>query len=309
VLDSRAIDGDTESLARDLLDGFPDICLRAGLDGVLAELELDDARFLSDLTARLGNKAEFDARGPRNAKPRQAAECLIAALGLTLIDPPDRTLTLTGELRAEVLAALASAVGVELAVPQIREAIIATARGLCEERHLKVFDKIAGQLDERGMRAPPQPKLPLDAVQAVQRVLADARASVVGRAATAAIDRAKQVIAGSSAEAADRIDQPITHRATPRDVAVRRVSDPRAFKAPEAVVQSLFESLTELAELAWNVPVQTARPYAVTQTFAVGDVLDHPKFGRGTVKSAAVQRIEVEFAEGTHTLVHARPGK
>ena len=39
VLDSRAIDCDSETLARDLLAGFYDFCLRWGLDRVLAELE------------------------------------------------------------------------------------------------------------------------------------------------------------------------------------------------------------------------------------------------------------------------------
>jgi hypothetical protein len=34
-------------------------------------------------------------------------------------------------------------------------------------------------------------------------------------------------------------------------------------------------------------------------------VLDHPKFGRGSVVSTAAQRIEVEFADGKRALVHA----
>lgn len=309
MLEHRAISGDNESFARDLLGGFSDVCTRAGLDGVLAEVDLEDPRFVTDLATRLGNKAEFDARGPRNAKPGQLADCLIAALSLTLFDPPDRSISLAGELRAEVMAAISGAVEAELAVPQFREAVIATARGGCEERYAKAFDKISSGLDERGLRAPSPPKMPLDAVQAVQRLLAEARATVVARAANTAIDRAKQVIARVSTEAADRIDQPITHRLTPREVAIARVSDARASKAPESVVHSLLDSLTDLAGLAWRLATQSARPYSAAHTFAVGDVLEHPKFGRGTVKSADLQRIEVEFAEDTYTLVHARGAK
>jgi len=320
VLDSRGAGGDSETLARDLLAGFFDVCMRAGLDGVLVELEQtfapldltdgaslsEDPRLRPELAARLGNKADFDPRGSRTAQPRQLADCLIAVLSLTLSDPPDRTITLSGELRGDVIAALASVINVELAVPQIRDTIIATGRGLCEERHHKVFDRISAQLDERGMRAPPQPKPPLDAVQAVQRALSEARKLVIERAARAAIDRAKPVLARISAEAAERIDLPITHRLTPRDVAVQRVSNAQAFRAPEAVVQSLLESLTELSQLAWLLPQQEARPYAASETFAVGQLVDHPKFGRGTVKTVAVQRIEVEFSDGMVTLVHAR---
>jgi len=48
-------------------------------------------------------------------------------------------------------------------------------------------------------------------------------------------------------------------------------------------------------------------PYAASRTFAVGDVIDHPKFGRGTVVSRLAQRIDVEFADGVHTLAHVAP--
>jgi hypothetical protein len=47
--------------------------------------------------------------------------------------------------------------------------------------------------------------------------------------------------------------------------------------------------------------------YSATRTFAVGDVISHPKFGQGTVVSRLAQRIDVEFADGKHTLVHVAP--
>jgi hypothetical protein len=142
-----------------------------------------------------------------------------------------------------------------------------------------------------------QPKVPLDAVQAVQPVLYAARNAVVGGAASAAIDRAKQVIKRSDADAAARIDLPITHRLTPREVAVARACDDRVPKQPAAVVQSLLESLTELAGLAWRAPDRPVRPYVARQT----------KFGRGSVIARQAQRIEVEFADGRRTLVHTPP--
>jgi len=320
VLERRAIGADTEAFARDLLAGFFDVCMRTGLDGVLAELAqalapldisdgaalAEDSRLRTALADKLGTKADFDPGGPRNAKPRQLADCLVAVLSLSLTDGPDRTVTFSNEVRAEVLAALAGPVDAELAVPQIRETIIAKGRELCEPRHHGPFDKITAQLDETGMRMMRQPKVPLDAVQAVQQVLFDARNAVIARAANAAIDRAQQVLARIDPEAAARIDQPITLRLTPREVAIRRACDARVPKVPAAIVQSLIDSLSELAHLAWRAVEQPVRPYAASQTFVVGDLLEHPKFGRGSVLSAAAQRIEVEFSEGKFTLVHAR---
>lgn len=137
----------------------------------------------------------------------------------------------------------------------------------------------------------------------------DARNGLIDRVARTAIDRAKAVIAHVDADAAARIDQPITHRLTPRDVAILRAADTRVPKTPTAVVESLLDSLTELSRLAWRAPERPVRPYAPTQTFAVGDLIDHPKFGRGSVISCMAQRIEVEFADGKHTLIHVRPSK
>jgi len=316
VIERRGAAADNDALARDLLAGFYELCMRVGLDGVLVELGVaevatlsDEPRFREPLVARLGNKTEFDARGPRNAKPKALADCLIAVLELTAADPADRTLTMTDALRGEVTRALAGVIDAELEPSALRAAIISTARAGCEEQHLKSFDKIAGQLDERGMRAPQQLRLPLDAVAAVQRLLAEARMTVVAKAANTAIDRAKHVLAAASPDAAARIDQAITHHLTPRAVAIQRLHDSRVPKAPGPIAQSVFDTLSELVSLAWPAAAQNVRPYAVSTTYAVGDVLEHPKFGIGTVKAIAIQRIDVEFPEGSFTLVHARGAK
>jgi hypothetical protein len=322
LLDSRKPASENTALARELLAGFFDICMRAGLDRVLVELEhafppldISERSALHDhptlvpaLAARL-ETYDLDGGGPRNARPGQLVDGIAATLGLTFTDEGGETITLDDKVRADVAIALGSAVDVELAVPQLRTTIIANARELCEPRHLAAFDKIAAELDERGMRVMKQPKVPLDAVQAVQRHLNDARSALVERVVRTAIDRAQAVIARADTDIAARIDQPITHRLTPRDVAILRATDPRVIKTPATIVELLLVSLAELLRFAWRAPERPVRPYAVSQTFGVGDLVDHPKFGRGTVTSCNTQRIEVEFADGTHTLIHARPSK
>jgi hypothetical protein len=311
ILDTKAIETDPDALARELMVEFHEICLRYGLDGVLDQLGLaDDPSALerpelrTALAAKLGTKAEFDPRGPRNAKPRQLADCLIATLGLTLTDTVAQPITL--ELRADVVAAMTAVIEPGLAVPKLRDDIIAHARARCEPRHLGAFDKLVAQLDERGMKVVRQPKIPLEAVQAIQPLLAGARHAVIGGAAAIAIDRAKQVIARASAEAAARLDQPITLRLTPRAVAIERAVDPRVSKLPATVVHVLIEALAELCSLQWRTVERPVRDYAASQTFAVGDLLQHPKFGRGSVSAVSTQKIDVEFPEGKVTLVHAR---
>jgi hypothetical protein len=48
-----------------------------------------------------------------------------------------------------------------------------------------------------------------------------------------------------------------------------------------------------------------ARPYAQGQAYAVGDALEHSKFGRGVVARVACGKITVEFGSGTRVLAHA----
>ena len=143
LLDSRKVGTKLETLARDLLAGFHDLCLRSGLDRVLVELgqafpalDVSDRSGLSDhetlfpaLVAQLG-AIDIDGGGPRNAKPPQLADCVVKALGLTLVDEADRTIALEDAVRSEVVSAMSSVVDGELAVPRIREAIIAKGREL-----------------------------------------------------------------------------------------------------------------------------------------------------------------------------------
>jgi hypothetical protein len=317
LLEHRRPRTDNESFARLVLLGFHDVCVRWGLDGVLAALadahpplDLADPAALADhptwlpaLVAQLA-AIDLDDGSPGNTKPRRLAERLLAALGLAVVDDPDRTIELDDGVRAEVAAAFAAVAEVELALPASRDRIIADARARVEPTDLVAFDKIAAQLDDRGMRLIKEPKVPLHSMQAAQHALYDARAAILDRLARTAFDRAQPAIARGNAAAAARLDAPITHALTPRDVASVRIRDARVPKDPPAIAHALMASLTDAAALAWRAPERVARPYAASQTFAVGELVEHPKFGRGTVVGALNNRVEIEFADAKRTLIH-----
>jgi len=307
-------------LARDLLLAFFDVCTHAGLDRVMAELaeafpplDVADRNALAThevvipaVVAQL-ETIKLDAGGPRGARPRQLTDCVVAALGLTPVEQPDRTIVLDDAVRVEVAGALASVLDAGLAAPKLRADIIADARVRCDASHHASFDRIAAQLDERGQQIIKLPKVPIDALHAAQQALFAARNAVVARVAGAAIDRARDVLANASADAAARLDQPISLRVTPREVACSRACDARIPKTPVRVQESLLDSIADLVRIAWRAPVTTALPYAASRTFAVGDVIEHPKFGRGKVVATSHKRIDVEFEAGTHTLAHVPP--
>ena len=338
LIDSRKPGTDLASLARDLLGGFHDLCMRLGLDGLLAALaqtfpplevaspgsagarstpegsaeSINDRGALADhpvmhpgLVAQL-SAIDLDGGGPRGAKPKQISDSVIAALQLVVADEADRMISLPGTARAEAVAGIASALESDLAVPRIKETIIEKGRAACEERYHSAFDKLAKNLDDRGMRIDKIPKVPIDALHAVQQVLIDTRNAVIGGMVRTAIDRAKAAIEKANPDAAARIDAPITHRLTPRDVAVLRACDPQLPKIPSAVAISVLDSLTETARLIWLAAEKPVRSYGASQSFAVGEVIEHPKFGRGEVVAAAAQRFDVEFESGKMTLVHVR---
>lgn len=309
VLEKYPVDAELDAISRDLLEGFADVCLLSGLDRTLADLEAglaDDHGLQEQLVAKLAVKTNFDPRGPRNAKAGQLVECLISVVGLEPTDTEDRTLTLPHGLRLEVGAALAAAIDRALGMAQMRAAIVDKARSRIQEQNLSVFEKIVAVLDERGLKITKQPKIPLDASQAVQKNLADARSEVIEAAAREALDRALAVLASGAPEAAARMDEPVSDTATRKDVAIRRVLDSRVEKIPTAVTRSLFDSIVELAHVAWAAEEVVVRPYAASQAFAVGETIEHPKFGQGKVVAVSGQRIDVEFSDGKKPLVHAR---
>ena len=297
LLSGRKPKTDYAVLARDLLAGFREICTRYGLD----ILDVD-----TDNTAQVADKlsaTELDGGGPRNAKPQMVVDSLLSALGLTVIDASPE-IALDDTVRLEILAAITKVMEPALALPQLRDAIIEHARKRCEERYFQAFNVVSALLDERGLRLIKTPKVPVDALHAVQRGFADARHAILERAAGTAVDRAKELLARADAEAAERIDRPVTHKLTARDVAIHRACDPRVPMGN--VAGTLLDGLTDVIPIAWRAADKIARPYSASQTFAVGDVLEHPKFGRGSVVSCLNGRIEVEFADTKVKLISAK---
>ena len=317
LFDSRKDGTDLRSLARDLLCGLFDACTYAGCDDVQFALAANfppadgtDRTGLADhdvaraaLVARL-EALDLESRGPRAARPRQLTDAVVGALELTVVPTPQPSTLLGDDVRLAVIAAMTSVLDEALAPPVLRAAIIADAHARADASVHGAFAKMTAHLDDRGLQLIKQAKVPIDAMQAVQRALAEARAAVIGRATTAAIDRAKALIASADADAAARIDRPVTLHLTPREIAILRACDARLFKTPPNVVQAVLAGMIEPARIAWRAAEKTVHPYTTKRTYAIGDLIDHPKFGRGTVISRMAERVDVEFADGKRTLVH-----
>ncbi len=59
--------------------------------------------------------------------------------------------------------------------------------------------------------------------------------------------------------------------------------------------------------LAALEPQSTPKPYRMTETFEVNDILEHPHFGTGVVRGVvAGDKIEVLFEDGTKILAQGR---
>jgi hypothetical protein len=86
----------------------------------------------------------------------------------------------------------------------------------------------------------------------------------------------------------------------PSKVAAKKASSARAAREPRAVVER-FEAPAVAADLSRPV-----RPYKVSEKFEVGDRLEHPTFGTGTVEIVDGAKITVFFVSGRKVLVHAK---
>jgi hypothetical protein len=300
LLEHRKPGTDLAVLARELIDAFTDLANRAGQDHALTNV--DDEALEPALAKRLA-AADLDGGGPRGVRPQQCADCVVAALGLELTEQDAARTELGEDIRTEVAKAISAAVEPAFTLPKLRDTIVADAHARMGETHPQaVFDKLIKELDERGMRFLRTPKVPLDALQAANRALAEARAALITRISEDAIDRAKAIIARVDADAAARIDQPVTATLTPRAVAIAIAIDARVEKTGLAIGNALFSVITDLANLAWRSAEKPVRPYAASQNFAVGELVEHPKFGQGTVVKSDGPRLELEFSDGKKTL-------
>lgn len=92
-------------------------------------------------------------------------------------------------------------------------------------------------------------------------------------------------------------DSPLA-KASPRAAAATRA---KGAAKPQA-------SRKELARAEWEAKLQSGpkRNYQPTERFAVGDVLHHPKFGEGYVRSLIdPNKLTIAFSTGERTLIHA----
>ena len=67
--------------------------------------------------------------------------------------------------------------------------------------------------------------------------------------------------------------------------------------APEKTYEEAMEGKTD----------DDFKPWAMNVRFAKGDLLSHPKFGKGVVTEAEAGRVEIMFADGKKKLGHGQP--
>ena len=62
-------------------------------------------------------------------------------------------------------------------------------------------------------------------------------------------------------------------------------------------------------EVAKKDPATPRKPYAVSEKFKVGELVNHPSFGVGIVAVARSDKIDVTFRSFVKTLLHGRVGR
>jgi len=80
-------------------------------------------------------------------------------------------------------------------------------------------------------------------------------------------------------------------------------SDKRPPKEPKATPAERFEKPSVAADLT-----KPARTYRASESYVVGDRVDHPAFGQGVIEISEPGKITVFFATGRRVLVQAKDG-
>ncbi len=76
-----------------------------------------------------------------------------------------------------------------------------------------------------------------------------------------------------------------------------------AASRPAAKAQKLADDMEQNWQRTMNQTAAASRPYAMNETFAVGDVVDHPKFGSGVVQELfPPDKMQILFREGAKML-------
>lgn len=79
-----------------------------------------------------------------------------------------------------------------------------------------------------------------------------------------------------------------------------------ARREPEARVIRAVEWLESELKIRWESPQRGERAYSASDAYDVGDVVVHPRFGRGVVQTRTDTSIDVEFSDGNRRLAAAR---
>lgn len=93
-----------------------------------------------------------------------------------------------------------------------------------------------------------------------------------------------------------------------REAAVSLARSEAAKKAAQTRANQRAQQEAEAVMVAWKSVIvskgtRDARPYNMTEGYAVGDIVDHPVFGMGEVQSATrPDKMEVLFKEGVKVL-------
>lgn len=91
-----------------------------------------------------------------------------------------------------------------------------------------------------------------------------------------------------------------------RKEAVSSVKSPSGSSTPRqspSKAQKLAEDMEQTWQRSMNLTAAAPRPYAMTETFAVGDIVDHPKFGHGVVQELfPPDKMQILFRDGARML-------
>ena len=83
-----------------------------------------------------------------------------------------------------------------------------------------------------------------------------------------------------------------------------RFREKKEAAAPTAVGRA-GRKVREAAAFTRDAPKGPARDYSPKEIYAVGEWVEHPKFGQGKVAQARSGKIEVRFESGSRLLLHA----
>jgi hypothetical protein len=75
---------------------------------------------------------------------------------------------------------------------------------------------------------------------------------------------------------------------------------------PDVRAERAVEWMEEELRILWIASPRSERPYSPTAVYEIGDVVDHPRFGRGVVKARTDTAIEVAFPDRTRKLEASR---